>query len=108
MPKLSPLQRVQRDHGTKKALAKKVLSSLATPEGEEREQFEQRITTLSNEKLLRLLDAQQKLTSKYGERDSLVEKIVAAKFPAGNDPFRDKLNTYTAPRLLDLARQTGV
>ena len=64
MPKLSPLQRVQRDHGTKKALAK--------------------------------------------TRDSLVEKIVAAKFPAGNDPFRAKLHTYTAPRLLDLARQTGV
>lgn len=108
MSKLSPLQRVQRDHSTKKALAKKVLETLSTPEGEERADFERRITTLSNEKLLRLWDAQQKLNAKYGDRDELVGKLVAAKFPNGNDPYRAKLTTFTAPRLLDLARQAGV
>ena len=108
MAKLSPLQRVQRDHTTKKALAKKVLELLDTPEGEDRADFEQRITTISNEKLLRLWDAHQKLKSKYGERADLVDKLVAVKFPNGNEPYRAKLNTLTVTRLLDLARQARV
>lgn len=108
MTKYSPLQRVQQEHGSKKTLAKKVIGILSAQEGEEQEAFEKRILTLSNQKLLRLWDAQQKLESDYGSRDDLVKKLVASKFPKGNDSYSTKLQSFSTPKLLDLARQASV
>ena len=80
MSKLSPLQRTKKDHGSKEALAKKVIGLLTKPEEEEQAAFEHRVNTMSNAKLLRLLDAHTKLASKFGSKDALVEKITQAKF----------------------------
>lgn len=107
MVKLSPLQRVRSEHGTKAKLAELVLEFLETPEDEERADFEQRIKTLSNAKLLRLYDAHQRVTNEYGSKEELVKKIVAAKFSGGNAPYEAKISTFTETRLLDLARQVG-
>ena len=103
MAKLSPLQRVKKDHGSKQELADKVLSLLTAPEGDDH--FAHRISTLSNTKLLRVWDAHQKINAKHGSLDALIDGLVSAKFPKGNDDYRTKLASYTAPKLLDLARQ---
>lgn len=108
MAKSSPLQRVQDEHGSKKKLAQKVLGFLSPAEGESQEAFEQRIGTLSNQKLLRMFDANTKLTSKFENRDALIAKLVASKFPNGNTDYSTKLGSFTTPKLLDLARQARI
>ena len=104
MTKLSPLQRVRAEHGTKAALAEKVIAALTPDEGEEREDFENRIKTLSNIKLLRLLDAHNRVEKEYGSRDALVDAVVKARFPNGNEQFKANVSAYRVTRLLDMAR----
>ncbi len=106
MSQKSPLQIVREEHGSKAALAKKVLELLEAPEDEEdAEVFERNIQTMSNRKLLRLWNSHQLLADKFGSRDDLIGSLVAAKFPKGNADYEAKLSTFTVPRLLDLARQ---
>ncbi len=108
MARLSPVQQMRADHKTKAELADKVLALLTQPEDEDREAFEHRIRTMSNTKLMRLLKAYQTLSTKYGTRDELINKIVAAQFPSDHAGYRTKISGYTVPRLLDLARQAKV
>jgi hypothetical protein len=108
MAKLSPLQRVREEHGSKAELAGKVIGILDKPEGEPEEEFDHRVHTMSNAKLLRLWNAHQRVENEYGGKASLVEKIVAARFPGGNDDYEAKLMSFTLPKLLDQARQNGV
>jgi hypothetical protein len=108
MAKQSPHQRVVKEHGSKAALAKKVLEFLTCPEDEDPADFDHRISVMSNTKLLRLFEAQQTLSAKHGSRDKLVAAIVKAKFPGGNTAYETKISTFTTPKLLDLARQVGV
>lgn len=104
----SPLQKVRKQYGSKESLAKKVVEILDKPEGEETEAFEHRVSTMSNRKLLRLIESHEALTTKYGSKSSLVEAIVTARFPGGNADYAAKLEGYSVPRLLDLARQAKV
>jgi hypothetical protein len=108
MAKLSPLQRTKKEFGSKEELAKKVLGLLTKPEGEEQAAFEHRVSTMSNVKLLRLVDAHATLASKFGSKDALVEKITKAKFNGSNADYAAKISGFTVPKLLDLARQHGV
>ncbi|QDG51959.1 hypothetical protein FIV42_14790 [Persicimonas caeni] len=109
MAKKSPLQRVREEHGSKEELAEKVLGLLEKPEDEwEAEDFDHRIRTLSNRKLLRLWESHQKVQEQYGSKSDLVEKIVKARFPGGNDDYETKISGFTLPKLLDLARRFKV
>ena len=105
MAKKSPLQRTRDEHGSKAELAKKVLAFLTMPEEEEQAEFEHRVNTMSNKKLLRLLDAHTELAKKYGSKESLVDQITKARFSGGNADYAAKIGTFTEPKLLDLARQ---
>lgn len=105
MAKLSPLQKTKADHGSKEALADKVIKLLTAHEDEDQADFEHRIHTLSNTKLLRLLSSHETLTSKYGSSDELVKKISQARFNGQNADYISKISTFSAPKLLDLARQ---
>jgi len=104
----SPHKTVVDDHGSKEKLAAKVLKFVTCPEEEEQEDFEHRIHTMSNRKLLRLWNAQQTLESNHGDRDALVKKITLARFSGGNEAYATKIATYSTPRLLDLGRQHRV
>lgn len=108
MAKLSPLQRVREEHGSKAELAGKVIGILDRPEGEPEEEFDHRVHTMSNRKLLRLWDAHERVDNEYGGKSALVEKIVTARFPGGNDDYEAKISGFTLPKLLDLGRQHGV
>ncbi len=108
MAKKSPLQRVRDEHGSKDELAGKVLDLLTAPEGEDPADFEHRVRTMSNRKLLRLWESHQRVQDQYGSKDALVEKITAARFPGGNDDYQHKISGFTLPKLLDLARRFRV
>ena len=106
MAKKSPLQRVRDEHGSKEELADKVIGILDAPEDEDdRAEFEHSIRTLSNRKLLRLWDADQRVNEQYGSKADLVEKITTARFPGGNDDYQRKISGFSLPKLLDLARR---
>lgn len=106
--KKTPLQRVKEEHGTKVALAEKLLGTLEKPEDESDADFAMRIRTASNKQLLRLWDAEQRVKSEFGSKDGLITAIVKARFD-GNDhaEYRAKIARYTKTRLLDLHRQTA-
>lgn len=109
MSKQSPLEIVQEQHGSKAELAKKVFELLDHPEDEdETHELEYRVQTMSNRKLLRLWNAYQVMEQKFGSKDEMVDAIMSAKFPAGNEAYQGKIETFTVPRLLDLARQNGL
>lgn len=107
MAKMSPLQRVREEHGSKADLAKKVIGILDAGD-EDQADFEHRVNTMSNAKLLRLWSAHNTVSDKYGSKDALVQKVTKARFPGGNDDYAAKLSGFTLPKLLDLAREHRV
>ena len=106
--KQSPLQRVRSEFGSKDALAEKVLGVLELGKEEDRESLGVRVRGMSNAKLLRLWDAHKRVGETFGSKDALVEKLVKIRYPNGHADYQRKLESYTAPRLLDLARQEKV
>ncbi len=105
MAKQSPLQRVRAEHGSKQELVDKVLEVYDPDEDEDPLDFEERIETASNKKLLRLWESHQTVQEQFGSRQGLVDKITTAKFPGGNPDYADEISEYTLPRLLGLARK---
>lgn len=109
MSKRSPLEIVQEEHGSKAQLARNVLDRLDEPEDEDEAlDLEHRVESMSNRKLLRLHNAQEVLEDEFGSRQQLIDEIVDQKFPAGNDEYAEKLESYSVTRLLDLARQVSL
>jgi hypothetical protein len=103
MPKLTPLQEVRQRFGSKEELVKQLLPVLERDESAEDDDWNQRIATMSNAKLLRLQRAHEAVKEHYGSKDKLVEALVLKKFPKGNAPYQDKLGRTRSTRLLDLA-----
>lgn len=102
MAKMTPLQKVKADFGTKAALAEKLIPLLERPEGEDDASFAKRIRTASNKQLIRLWSAQQRLKAEFGTKAGLCDAIVTLKFGKANADYRNKLATYAVTRLLDL------
>ena len=66
-----------------------------------------RLAGLSNKKLLRLYKIEQAVRERYGDREKLIEAIVATRKKAGltaNDHYRESISGYSKGRLLDLTR----
>lgn len=106
MSKQSPLQIVKNEHGSKAELAAKVYDLLDEPEDDdEAAALKANVETMSNRKLLRLWNAYAVLDAKFGSKDELIDAVVSARFPGGNDDYAAKLTTFTVPKLLDLGRQ---
>jgi len=108
MAKQSPLERVRDEHGSKEQLVDKVLEVLEVPENEDPLDFEERLSTASNKKLLRIWDYHQLVEETFGSRQGMIDKITTARFPGGNPDYADKLADYTLPRLVGLAREHDV
>ena len=108
MTKKSPLQQVRDEHGSKDELVDKLLDRMDIPEDEDPLDFEERLATVSNKKLLRLWNAHELVDQQFGSKQGLVDKITTARFPGGNTDYADKIVSYTLPRLLGLARDHDV
>ena len=97
-----PRARLAHVHGTKEALAKSLASSLAR-EDEDQGQIADRLRTASNSQLLRLSNVVETVKSKYGSRAKLIEAIGTAEHKSKDKDFLAKLDSFSLPRLLDLA-----
>lgn len=97
-----PKARVAEAHGGKAAIAKAIAPLIARA-SEDSDAVEVRLRTASNAQLLRLSRATQILKDKFGNREQLIAAIGAASKKSKDKDFLAKLDTYSLPRLLDLA-----
>ena len=104
MRKLSPLQSVVKEFGSKENLVSQLASKLEKFEGEDNDDFKARLSQVSNKKLLRLWKAQNRLESEFSNKGALVDAVVTLKNPkqANDRAYKAKLMSYKATRLLDL------
>lgn len=108
MQKNSPLQRVRDEHNSKEELVDKLLDVLEVPEDEDPLDFEERLATTKNKKLLRLWDYSQLVEDRFGSRQGLIDQVTTAQFPGGNADYAATLEDLSLPRLVGLAREHGV
>lgn len=107
--KPTPLQIVNERFGGRAELAKQLASLVDKHHGDETEaEVRSRLMGLSNPKLLRLFTVEQKVRERYGDKDKLVDHIVATRQAAGHtadDAYRAKISAFTKAKLLDMTRQ---
>jgi hypothetical protein len=97
-----PKARLAQVHGTKEQLAKSLAASLAR-EDEDKGAIADRLRTASNMQLLRLQSVVDTVQKKYGSRAKLIEAIGTAEKKSKDKDYLAKLDSFTLPRLLDLA-----
>lgn len=103
MAKLSPLQQVKKDHGSKDALVDKLVDRVERYDDESSEDFRVRLRGVSNKKLLRLHAAATRVESEFSNKEGLVNAVAALKFSGkGNEDFRNSIAGHRITRLLDM------
>jgi hypothetical protein len=101
-----PKARVLEAHGTKEALAKSLAEAIARHD-EDTDIIADRLRTASNSQLLRLRKAADTVKEKYGDRTKLISAIAGAQNKSKDKDYVAKLDTYSLPHLLDLARSSA-
>lgn len=104
--KENPLATVRRLYGSKEKLVDSLVPKLLEDSDESKAELKERLLSVSNQKLLRLSVAMQTLAEKYGSKASLVDAVSSARGKAKDQDYKDKLESYSVPRLLDMARAT--
>lgn len=99
----TPSQIVKAQYGGKEALVEKLSPLLDRGADESEAEFKDRLSRVSNKKLLRLLEREELLREKFGSREALVDAIVADRTAGkGDADLRRKLLGLTNGRLLAL------
>lgn len=98
-----PRARVSDAHGGKAELAKALAPSLARAD-EDSAHIEARLKTASNAQLLRLQRTVKVVKEKWGDREKLIAAIGAAAKKSKDKDYLSKLDTYSLPQLVDLAK----
>jgi hypothetical protein len=101
-----PKARVLEAHGTKEALAKSLAEVIARDD-EDTDVIADRLRTASNSQLLRLRQAADTVKEKYGDRTKLIAAIAGAENKSKDKDYVAKLDTYSLPHLLELARSSA-
>lgn len=97
-----PKAKLAAAHGSKEALAKTLAPSLARPD-EDTDAIARRLKTASNTQLLRLHRVVETVKQKWGSREKLIQAITDAAKKGKDKDYVAKLDTFSLPRLVDLA-----
>ncbi|MDB4960337.1 MAG: hypothetical protein JWP01_336 [Myxococcales bacterium] len=100
-----PRARVTAMHKGKAELAKSLAAAVARS-NEDTDQLESRLSKASNAQLLRLQKAVAFVKEKWGNRDKLIAAIGAAVGKNKDKDYLAKLDSYSLPQLVDLARSS--
>lgn len=99
----NPLQNVKDQFGGKEELVEKLAPLLDRGPDESEADFKDRLSRVSNKKLLRLLGREELLRDRFGSREALVDDIVASRTDGkGDADLRRKLLGLSTGRLLAL------
>jgi len=113
MAKATPLQTVNTKFGSKAKLVDQLYTKVERHDSESDAEFRERLSRVSNKKLLRLHAVQARLESDFGgSKARLVDTVLALKAPRQQKDadYRGKLEAFPITRLLDLhdaARRRG-
>jgi hypothetical protein len=95
---------MKRLYQSKDKLIDKVID-VAREADEEKDEVVQRLSTVSNKKLLRLAEVGKVVKDKYGgSKDKLVAAVSQAVGKAKDKDYVARLSSYSAARLLDLVQ----
>lgn len=97
-----PKARVAAAHGGKEALAKSLAAALAHGD-QDSGVIADRLRTASNTQLLRLQKVVETVKKQWGSREKLIEAITAATKKSKDKDYVAKLESFSLPRLVDLA-----
>jgi hypothetical protein len=103
----TPLAKVKRLHGSKESLIDALAADLARESGDSKDELTARLTGAPNTKLLRLHAAMASVREKYGSKDKLIQAISKARGHGKDQDYAAKLQSYSIPRLLDMARSAS-
>ena len=103
MKNLSPLKTVKEKFGSKEKLVEKVVELIAQTK-EESEDLKERLATAANAKLLKLYETGTELKEKFGSKEKLVENILSIQNRIKDNPYKEKLMTYSIPKLMDMVK----
>jgi hypothetical protein len=99
----SPLQVVNEQHGGKEKLVDKLVGLVEKGE-EGAEEIKARLRSVSNTKLLKLLEVAETVKQKYGSKEKLTQAVAEALGRAKDADYVKKLGAYSPARLLDMAK----
>jgi hypothetical protein len=98
----SPLAEVTERFGSKEALVKEI-EKLTSKKDFLVEKFSEKgIERVSNSKLLRLHRLVTEVSDEFANRAALVDAYLELKHRSKDEPYREKLMTYTLGRLYDM------
>ena len=100
--KLTPLQSVKERFGDKASLVDALREFISEDFWVDRLSTEKGLEHVSNAKLLRLYDTLTAVKEKFGNRFKLIDAILEAENRLKDSGFRERLERYPVPRLLDL------
>lgn len=99
----APLHTVKDKFGSKEALVDRLMPLLDRQPEESEEEFKDRLMRVSNRKLLRLFERENTLREQFGNRETLVDRIMELRLQVGrkaNADLRRVLLTQSTGRLL--------
>jgi len=102
MSKPTPRQIVASKFGTRGDPVNAIVTLIGDDGGARR-----RLSGTTNKKLLRIHEVSQKVKDTFGDKSGLIDAIAGLQFPGSkpNAGWREKMDAYTAKRLLDHHRQ---
>lgn len=100
----SPLARVKERFGSKEKLAQAVADLFAQVK-EEKEDLKDRLKTAANTQLLRLHEVATQVKERFGSKEKLVEHLLALQNRVKDAGYREKLASFSLPRLMDMVRR---
>jgi len=103
MSQSSPLSRVKEKFGGKDKLVDQIVGLLGSTGDEPKDELRKRLLGAANRKLIRLHDVATGLKH-HGGHDKLADAAAAGLGRAKDKDYVQKLNTYSAGRLLDMVR----
>lgn len=103
----SPLKQVQERFESKDQLVARVKDLAAVDLWLDRLNDVKGLDRVSNAKLLRLHDALERAKNEFGTRAKLVDAILKLDNRAADAGYRQRLERYPLPRLLDLHAASG-
>ncbi len=102
MSKKSPLQILKAKFGSKKELATKLAAVLEADEGESKDEHIERLSHVSNAKLLHLHALSEKVAA-AGGREALTKKIADAQNKSKDEDYIASLSKHSFGWLIDNA-----
>ena len=100
----TPLSEVKERFGSKEALIKEIEKLTAKKDLLAEKFSEKGIDHVSNAKLLRLHRLVTDVSDRFSSRAALVDAYLELKHRSKDEPYRQKLMTYTLGRLYDMYR----